>query len=1245
MSSKNRKTFFTAVLVVCMCVQALQAHAVPAFVSHVIYDFREEEIVFNVGSSRGIKPGDVFEVVREGERLAVLEAVEVTPFYTRMQVLEAEREKEEEGIVGTIISAAEDGSLQMPDADTQEAGAQPDTGEPPLELKPRTQQPSTGQQQPPPETPTAQTPQPAPREDAQRPPGETPPPPAPEKTTDPDDTSQSPAITADDFIVKDEELEEKVREKELDVQLSGFRYLKYRTYSADGDETNFLSRNGLLTQGNTYEQGTQLQVTMTYGDDIQLDGSFFEMPYQERDMEFELNAGHYRALFGDVATDLRTGELAKIQKEIVGTQVQYTTDKLEMDYLVSRSRSEPRTVSFFGDNTHGPFSLEAFEVLENSETVRVNGETVTRGDYDIDYFLGQITFCKEDDSTDCRIIKSSDRVQVEFEEKLLLALQGGNLFGFSSKYNFSEKQNLGFSYVEQEANEAGDRIREAASFSITGSGIDSQADCPDSSICLPQTYQDTYTLMAKNFEKVFLNGQVFTDYSIDDEGYAKGRIDLTAPYSASDVFRVDYSFYLGEFVQKVQLGDENSEYTGEDGSKTYFILRKSRIYEGTETVYYCRGSVEDPCTDRQLLEPDQDYYIYEENNAISVDPAYAPSDIDERYIQISYLYVPTSSEQDSKFDHTVAEIYGGASLGGVELEFDFGRSESDIARTPVQVLREQVTAVTASYTCPLESGGTGECVFFLENGNIVELSESITLTTSGTPLQRGLDYEIEYDTGVLELKGGLLMATDTIVFADYQYNPDVPEGIATGKASRLKAGTKIKSFNIGLELHNTDTYFSPIGGNNTLETSRLDLNLDGSIGEGLTLAFNKSSFDVAKDVFESSTVENDQLQADLSYRTSAGYTFEYSYGADEAVDDLKTHKTDNTRKMQGIAIGLPGIWKPELELKYARRNEDYTDSTGADYDTSTTQNTIEATYKKSDYMDLKAAVSNTEVDASGLGEPYSTTNETRNLVLSFYPFDLITVDADINHQRKNDSRPDAGVSGRDKTSIRVSSRPFGNVKSASVNVINQSYPGQFSGNTNSKTVFGSFAYGLTTALTMTPSITRTDTGSPTSGSSSDRKSLMLDYRPYQKKYSATLKREWGETESYTEGLDPTTSDQTRLNWDLLYKFSDQTNMVYRFDNQENSFSTGNTSETKNQSLTFLHIPGGKQRYSLVYRTSDRSDSLGSSQEQSYRFESDVKLSEIIRWTTKYNMSDYSSDSNPASEYKGYLLESEFRAEF
>ena len=57
---------------------------------------------------------------------------------------------------------------------------------------------------------------------------------------------------------------------------------------------------------------------------------------------------------------------------------------------MSMSKSTPKSVSFYGDNTHGPYSLKAFQILQNSEVVRINGQTIIPSEYTMDYFSGQI---------------------------------------------------------------------------------------------------------------------------------------------------------------------------------------------------------------------------------------------------------------------------------------------------------------------------------------------------------------------------------------------------------------------------------------------------------------------------------------------------------------------------------------------------------------------------------------------------------------------------------------------------------------------------------------------------------------------------------------------------------------------------------------------------------------------------------------------------------------------------------------
>jgi len=1204
-----------------VCFLCMNILAVPAFVSHVGFVFEDGSVIFYKGHEDGVRPGDVFEVVRQGERVGILKATEVQPFYTRASVLTSAGPVKESDLIQKIepgevplvpkVKQLEPGAAEIPVEGTAPGvgGKEmlekiPSAGEPGMEQH-------TGDE--------------------------------PIEHVGPEDRDEP-----EGMVVRDKEMEDRFKKGKLTLDLKGYRYFKYRTYNASGAYENFLSRNGLITYGNAYEQGTQLTVTMKYGESVEVKGEFFELPYQERTLNFGLKAGKYTAEFGDFSASFRSGSLATIDKSITGTHVQYTTDKVKADYLISHSKSESSSVSFTGDNTYGPFSLDAYEIVEGSEKVRINGQAVSRDEYEIDYYLGQITFCSEGEIADCRQIKSSDKVQVEFEEKLVMDSKGGNVMGVSASYQGSELIDIGVAHVIEEANRSADRIKQSASLTVTGEEIQQQQDCPADTICLPSTYDRTeldYTMMVKNFEKVYKNGNVYTGYNLDADGYARGQIELTEPFTASDSFKIDYSFYIDDYINAVTQDDSSGKIRGTDGAETFFILPKATIYEGTEVVFLCRGDVEEPCDFTQTLERGTDYKIYEENNAIEVDAAYAPNDSLDRFLHVTYLYVPTTSARESAYDHTVSQVFGKTSLGPVDLQFEFGQSESDISSTPVQILQEKVTVAGNTFKCESGTAPPRECVFQLDNSNIVELSESVYLDTTDRPLYRGSGYDLDYETGELMLKDGIELSTGTVLFADYQYNPDVPEGLVTGKASRLKANTSFRGFNLNMQLDNTDAFFSPLGGNNTLEISRADWGVSGPLAKGVMISYNNSTFDIAKDIYESSIVTNNSSDYSVNYSSDIGYQLEYSAGTEEAVDNLDNHKTNETRDENFIKLGYEGLLVPTLDVAYEKSESDFSDLTGNANNTTSESDGINVAYSRGENLELELKMENIVVEGSGVTESFTTTTETRNYIVSYKPFELITLDADINHQGKSDSRPEVGASGKDQSTLRITSGSFGKVRNASLSFINQSFPSHNAGTTNTKTIFLTFSYAITSALTATPSTNRTSTDSPQSTAENNLNTLKLDYRPQDKKYSTTLSTEFGDTTSSSSSGDSSSGTSRRLSWDLLYDFNEKTKFVYRFSDQESSFSSGGSNLTTTHSYNIGYEPSEGKTFKLKYTNTARSSSSSSTDDQSYQLESDLKLSEIFRWVTTAKMMSFSNSKSPDSDYSGSLVETELRAEF
>lgn len=88
------------------------------------------------------------------------------------------------------------------------------------------------------------------------------------------------------------------------------------------------------------------------------------------------------------------------------------------------------------------YNLNRFNILEGSETVRLNGRTLTRGvDYDIDYDFGILTFRTDEAAA------ADAEVSVDFEFVPLFGQAKESLVGVSGTYNFNTRTRISTSWL------------------------------------------------------------------------------------------------------------------------------------------------------------------------------------------------------------------------------------------------------------------------------------------------------------------------------------------------------------------------------------------------------------------------------------------------------------------------------------------------------------------------------------------------------------------------------------------------------------------------------------------------------------------------------------------------------------------------------------------------------------------------------------------------------------------------------
>lgn len=134
--------------------------------------------------------------------------------------------------------------------------------------------------------------------------------------------------------------------------------------------------------------------------------------YYNQRFGFDYKSKGTSLAIGDVSASLGGNELVNLTRTLQGLLFSrdFGGGKLRMSGMASMTKSVPRRGSFQGNGTSGPYYLNASNIIEGSEHIRLDGQDLNAGtDYKIDYILGQITFLSG------RIINTVDTVEYSYE--------------------------------------------------------------------------------------------------------------------------------------------------------------------------------------------------------------------------------------------------------------------------------------------------------------------------------------------------------------------------------------------------------------------------------------------------------------------------------------------------------------------------------------------------------------------------------------------------------------------------------------------------------------------------------------------------------------------------------------------------------------------------------------------------------------------------------------------------------------
>lgn len=233
------------------------------------------------------------------------------------------------------------------------------------------------------------------------------------------------------------------------IQISGNRTLGYHKYNVDGDREAFNTLN-LYGQGN--KEFTDYGAIDISGRDVlglfnfqaRVETGRFTDPQAQRfSLDYIKNA--YEVRLGDVRGSLlNTNRFASFSKTLKGATAGYRSGRFAVKGVYSEAKGSARTIAIQGNNSAGPYYLQAGQLVRGSEEVQLDGAVMKLGeDYVINYELGAITFIG-------RIIPPTSTIVVTFEA-FGFNTERGTIEGASASYDFGNAGRIGLVAMRQKS--------------------------------------------------------------------------------------------------------------------------------------------------------------------------------------------------------------------------------------------------------------------------------------------------------------------------------------------------------------------------------------------------------------------------------------------------------------------------------------------------------------------------------------------------------------------------------------------------------------------------------------------------------------------------------------------------------------------------------------------------------------------------------------------------------------------------
>jgi hypothetical protein len=344
------------------------------------------------------------------------------------------------------------------------------------------------------------------------------------------------------------------------LQLFGQKSYPFRWVEVSGSEN---ARRAFRTSAPNTGNLTQVTVMGRLLNLLDVNMTLSDNQYgtDSRRMAARFHQGGADVSVGDVSASFAGNTLVPFQRLVRGVVVDNQFGAgTRVTGLLAMSNAPTRRVTVQGNNTVGPYYLNAFPIDVESVRVRIDETDVPRDDYTVDAYAGTITF-KAD-----RIVPQTSALRVSFSLRST-GTSAGAVYGGRAAHTFRGGHSLGLTVMGQ--------ATPSSSLGGGTAGRERIDDWTEGHADSVGPYQLRYGPVVSGSEQVFVGGvlqHAGTDYLLDAD---RGVIQFTRLILSSEPIRVIY--------RQVRDGQLQERIAGADSAGPY-SLSEAPVLPDSESV-------------------------------------------------------------------------------------------------------------------------------------------------------------------------------------------------------------------------------------------------------------------------------------------------------------------------------------------------------------------------------------------------------------------------------------------------------------------------------------------------------------------------------------------------------------------------------------------------------------------------------------------------------------------------------------